>query len=159
GSASKYNLYKNQNGLIDINLVSPLVSNEEEEPDTFIDALTLYNSTNNIRYPFGILQMSGLHKPTYFTPPTGAVFDKVPFFLDLNPKFFLKPVPVSPDNNISIYSDDFAINDPYEVYAGIKIESRIDPSVDTSQCTNIITPNIGAPPILDSIWNRCWIVY
>jgi hypothetical protein len=151
GSASKYNLYKNQNGLIDINLVSPLVSNEgeEEEPDTFIDALTLYNRISNIRYPFGILQISGLHKPTYFTPPTGAVFDKVPFFLDLNPKFFLKPVPVPADDNVSIYSNSFAINDPYDVYAGIRIESSIDPNADISECTNIITPNIGVPPVLD----------
>lgn len=141
-SISKFNLFKNENGLIDINLLTNSSSFPGTISQDLIDRLDL-KIGNNI-YDFGILKMSGLHRPAFNMPPSGILSDKINLLLDLDPKFRLKPIPISVNASV-IYSDTFVINDPYDVYAGISISNTINPGADTSECTNIIIPNIGAP--------------
>lgn len=147
-SISKFNLFRNQNGLVDINLYIPKTERSE-----FADVLELIDDNNY--YEFGVLKMSGVHRPTFNTPPTGARSDQINILLDLDPKFRLKPIPVSVNASV-IYSDTFVINDPYDVYAGIRITSNINPGVNTSECTNIILPNIGVPGDVGSSQTFNW---
>lgn len=142
-SASKFNLFKNENGLIDINILD---SNSVLE-DTLIDKLKLKDNDKN--YDYGVLRISGVYRPTYISPPTGLRSDKIKLFIDLDPKFLLKPVPISPNASI-VYSDTFVINNPYDVFAGASISTNIDQNVDLSECEKLIFPNIGIPPSIDS---------
>lgn len=150
-SISKFNLFRNENGLVDINLY---ISTKEQSLDKqFTDALGLVYGDDT--YEFGILKMSGVHRPAFNIPPSGARSDQINLLLDLDPKFRLKPIPVSVNASV-IYSDTFVINDPYDVYAGIKITNTINPVVDTSECTNIILPNIGVPGDVGSSQTFNW---
>jgi len=151
-SISRYNLFKNENGLIDINLLTtPLYKNSISQ--NLIDKLDL--KVGNDIYDFGILKMSGVHRPAFSMPPSGITHDGINLILDLNPKFRLKPIPVSVNASV-IYSDTFVINDPYDVYAGVRVSSNIDPGVNTSECTNIILPNIGVPGDVGSSQTFNW---
>jgi len=148
-SSSKFNLFRNENGLVDINLLT----SDKDLDKTLIDRLALKYNDNT--YDFGILKMSGVHRPAFNIPPSGARSDKINLLLDLDPKFRLKPIPVSVNASV-IYSDTFVINDPYDVYAGIRITNTINPGVDTSECTNIILPNIGVPDDVGSSQTFNW---
>jgi len=142
-SASKFNLFKNENGLIDINILD---SNSTLD-NSLINKLRL--KENNQNYEYGVLRISGVYRPTYIGPPTGLLADKMKLFIDLDPKFLLKPVPISPNASI-VYSDTFVINNPYDVFAGPIISSNINQNIDLSECEKLIFPNVGVPPSIDS---------
>lgn len=152
-SLSRFNLFKNENGVIDINLSSDqsLYNNiGTDDIELFKNSLWDDKGKGNT----GLLCFSGIYRPSYKTPPTGLSTTGTSLFIDLDNRFLLKPVPVVGD---LVYSDTFVINDTYNVYAGMKLTTEFNDNLPTD-CTNIIVPNVTSPGLSTSTtafnWSR-----
>lgn len=149
----KFNLSKNENGLIDINLSSTDTIYDHitiDDPETFKSSLWDGKGKGNT----GLLCFSGVYRPSYIAPPLDLSSTGVNFFVHLDGNFRLKPTPIRLGSN-EIYSDTFIINDTYDIYAGMKLNTTLDAN-NTADCTNIIVPNLTAPSIIDRYGKFNW---
>lgn len=142
-SFSRFNLFKNENGVLDINLGSDtsLYDNiDTSNLQAFQDSLW----DDKGRGSSGLLCFSGIYRPSYNTPPSGLSTTGLTIFVDLDNRFLLKPVPVVQDQ--VIYSENFVINDAYNVYEGMRLTTNLDNNSATD-CYNVSVPNITTPSL------------
>jgi hypothetical protein len=131
-SSSRYNLFKNQNPVMDINIYES-GSNSDR---AFVKANIQEYDPTGIGMT-GILFISGIYRPTYES--TKLISDNFNFFINLNNRFYLKPTPVT-DNGFIAKS--LAITDTYTTLDKILVNSTIQSTTDRN-CTNIIIPSIN----------------
>jgi hypothetical protein len=131
-SIDRFNLFKNQNPILDINLYETGSLTDR----AFVKAGIQEYDPTGIGMT-GILFISGIYRPTYEYPK--LISDNFDFFVNLNSKFYLKPTPIT-DNGF--VSKSLVITDTYTTLETIILQTNID-TTRTTNCTNVVVPNVG----------------
>jgi len=131
-SSSRYNLFKNQNPVMDINIYETGSASDR----AFVKASIQEYDPTGIGMT-GILFISGIYRPTYES--TKLISDNFNFFINLNNHFYLKPTPVT---DSGLIAKSLVITDTYTTLDTILLNSTIQ-SVTNRNCTNIVIPSIG----------------
>lgn len=137
---SRYNLFKNSNPIIDINIYN---SGQQDDGHIFKTQQQVLNTGETLNGLTGTMCIKGINRPRYEAEkPIGS--QKFDFFVNLNKNFKLKPLPIKPDTQF--YSKSFVLTDPYSSLAGLKLTTKYKKDVNTNDCTNLVLPGISMPP-------------
>lgn len=146
-SANKFNLFKNQNPIIDININENKTEVTDKE---FHRKKILEDDSHTGRGLTGVACISGIYR-SYYETPKYISSSGLDFFINLNNNFKLKATPITSNG---LYSKSLVVSETYNVLDGLILDTKINTNT-TPSCDSIILPNISIPPLAlnNSVFN------
>jgi hypothetical protein len=138
-SYDRFNLYKNYNPIIDINLYTNTDNFVQRDSSSHLHGFVNSSGLGMT----GICMISGINRT--LTPDIQDSSNKYYMWVNINDKFVFNAIPIRPDT--PFYSKSFVVNDAYTMYDSITLKTERDNTIDISDCTSIIIPSINVLPI------------